>query len=68
MHCLNRKSAQRNCRVSASWRAFDYRLAGFQLGAAVLNGFSAYGTPTTKAAGQVFPEKRKARLSPGLCN
>ncbi|MBY0398207.1 MAG: hypothetical protein K2X91_17320, partial [Thermoleophilia bacterium] len=64
MHCVNRRTAKRNCRASASWRfgiglepvaarclTLDRQAAEFRVRVAVLNGCTALGIPVTKVAG-----------------
>jgi|GEM_PF-6477937 len=51
-----------------SLREFDRQVAEFEVRVAVLNGFTALGTPITEAARQVCPGKGETRLSPEVCN
>ncbi len=53
-------------RLSA--RDFDRQVAEFQVRVAVLNGFTALGTPVTAVAGKVCPGKAEIRPSADLCN
>ena len=62
MHCVKLLGQ----RLSA--REFDRQVAEFQVRVAVLNGFTALGTPITEVAGQVCPGKGEARPSLDLCN
>ena len=62
MHCVKLLGQ----RLSA--REFDRQVAEFQVRVAVLNGFTALGTPITEVAGQVGPGKGEARPSLDLCN
>lgn len=62
MHCVKLLGQ----RLSA--RDFDRPVAEFQVRVAVLNGFTALGTPITEVAGQVCPRKGEVRPSPDLCN
>ena len=49
-------------------RDFDRQVAKFQVRAAVLNGYTALGTPVTKVRGQVCPGEGEVRPSADLCN
>ena len=53
-------------RLSA--RDFDRQVAEFKLRVAVLNGFTAPGTPVTKLVGQVRPGNGELRPPADLCN
>ncbi len=62
MHCVKLLGQ----RLSA--RNFERQVAEVQVRVAVLNGFTALGTPVTEAKGKVPPGKRKLWLSADLCN
>ena len=61
MHCVKLLGQ----RLSA--RDFDRQVAEVQVRVAVLNGFTALGTPITEVAGWVCPGKGDVRPSPDLC-
>jgi hypothetical protein len=62
MHCVKLLGQ----RLSA--RDFDRQVAEFQVRVAVLNGFTALGTPITEATGYVCPGRGELRPSADLCN
>ena len=62
MHCIKLLGQ----RLSA--RDFDRQVAEFQVRVAVLNGFTALGTPITEVTGQICPGMGKLRPSADLCN
>ena len=49
-------------------RDFDRQVAEFQVGVAVPNGCTAFGTPATKVMGYVCPGEAEVRPSTDLCN
>jgi len=49
-------------------RDFDRQVAELQVRVAVLNGFTALGTPITEIVGYVRPGMGEPRPSPDLCN
>lgn len=51
-----------------SARNFDRQVAQFQVRVAVLNGFTALGTPITEVAPQVCPGNGERRSEADLCN
>jgi hypothetical protein len=51
-----------------SARDFDRQIAEVQVRVAILNAFTALGTPITEVAGKVCPGKGHVRPSPDLCN
>jgi hypothetical protein len=53
-------------RLSA--RDFDRQVAKFQVRVAILNGFTALGTPVTEVAAQIYPGKGALRSSADLCD
>lgn len=62
MHCVKLLGQ------SLSARDFHLQVVEFQVRFAVLNGFTALGTPITEAKGQVCPGKGEHWPSPDLCN
>ena len=51
-----------------SARDFDRQATELQVRVAVLNGFTALGTPITEVAGQAFRGKGQVRPADDLCN
>lgn len=49
-------------------RDFDGQVAELQIRAAILNRFTAPGTPKTRRVGGCYPCERKTRPQPDLCN
>lgn len=62
MHCVKLLGQ----RLAA--RDFNRQVAGFKVRVAVLNSFTALGTPITETVGQVCSGIGEARLSKDLCN
>ena len=81
MHCVNRRSAKRNCSASVwpletstvrlpSSRSLSFAgsLEPMAFARPFLNGFTALGIPVTETVGWVCPGKREVRPSTDLCN